>query len=273
MTIRLYAPAKINLRLKVLAKRDDGYHQIDTVMQSISLSDEITIDVAEEGLTVIGPPHLPQGRGNLCYRAAQAFCGVWHVKGGLRIHLNKYIPVQAGLGGGSSDAAAVLVGLNRLFGQPLGLEELTKLAAALGSDVPFFLYGGTARATGRGEVIEPLDDAKPWWLRIIKPPYGLSTPEVYSAWRRGVVVGRDEFFENDLEEAAQAIRPELKFVKQALMDDGAVHAFLCGSGSAVCGLYARRPEGTLLNSSDHKEYVARTITRKEYMLSTFGREC
>jgi len=165
--MRIRAPAKINLSLRVLGKRGDGYHLLDTVMVPIGLYDEITIagnrlgKAGRESLKVTcNHPLVPSGEENLVYRAAALLLGRKGIRGRIRIHIRKRIPVGGGLGGGSSDAAATLRGLNRLFRLGCGRRELLSLAASLGADVPFFIYGRAARATGIGERLRPLGTAR-----------------------------------------------------------------------------------------------------------------
>jgi 4-diphosphocytidyl-2-C-methyl-D-erythritol kinase len=276
VAVRLLSPAKVNLRLEVLGKRADGYHEVDTVLQSIDLCDEITISLSDNNLRLHAPAHLPSGEGNLCYQAAQAFFARLGRVPRATLWLTKRIPVQAGLGGGSSNAAAVLLGLNQLHRHPLSTKELGFLAAGLGSDVPFFLTGGTARARGRGEQIEALPDAGQWWLRIVKPYRGLSTAEVYAAWRPHTgprdIVGGDAYF-NDLEPAARELLPPLVDIYDMLSSDGAERVLLCGSGSAVCGFYPSPPTGTLSLGDGYCEFIARTLTRLEYSRVTAVKEC
>ncbi|MBT9156617.1 MAG: 4-diphosphocytidyl-2-C-methyl-D-erythritol kinase [Firmicutes bacterium] len=276
MAVRLLSPAKVNLRLRILGRRADGYHEIDTVVQSIDLCDEITIALSGSSLRVLAPPHLPSGEGNLCYQAAQVFFARLKRSAHASVWLTKRIPVQAGLGGGSSNAAAVLLGLNHLHENPFNPTELSLLGATLGSDVPFFLTGGTARAWGRGEHVEPLPDARGWWLRIVKPELGLSTAEVYALWRpeKGAadVLADDAFF-NDLEQPAQTLMPALADFYRMLIADGAERVLLCGSGSAVCGFYSKPPAGALPLARGHREFVARTMTRLEYSQATAVKEC
>lgn len=276
MALRLLSPAKVNLRLKVLGKRADGYHEIDTILQSIDLCDEITVALSGSSLRLYAPPHLPSGEGNLCYRAAQAFFARLGSAHQATLWLTKRIPVQAGLGGGSSNAALVLLGLNQLHQNPLNTDDLRLLAAGLGSDVPFFLTGGTARARGRGEQIEALPDARQWWLRIIKPYRGLSTREVYAAWRphkSDETTLPDDTYFNDLEQPAWELMPPLVDIYRMLMADGAERVLLCGSGSAVCGFYSSPPLGTLVRGDGRCEFIARTMTRLEYSRAIAVKEC
>ena len=170
--MQLFAPAKINLSFKILRRRDDGFHKIDTVMAPISLADELTIEPNERGDGLVftsDDPTLPSGEGNLVVRATRSFFGEINQEPQVRIALKKNIPHGAGLGGGSSDAASTLLALNELYRQTLPRARLTNLAAALGSDVPFFLAGGAARCRGRGEIVEPVGPLPSLSLLLLKP--------------------------------------------------------------------------------------------------------
>lgn len=258
--IRELAPAKINLFLQVHGKREDGYHQVSTVYQEVSLYDELELTPANHGIQIsCDAPGLPGGPENLAYRAAELLLPI--APGGVCIRLKKVIPWQAGLGGGSSDAAAVLRGLNKLWGLRLSLAELAELASKLGSDVPFFLLGGTALGTGRGELIEPLARIRRLDLMLVKPPFGLSTPLVYKAYRptyretptleefMGVLAdGQPEtigrYLRNDLEDAACQLRPELARLKERLLKQGALGCLVSGSGSSVFAVLPQNYEAT-----------------------------
>jgi 4-diphosphocytidyl-2-C-methyl-D-erythritol kinase len=181
----LSAPAKINLSLSVLGKRPDGFHAIESHFVTLTLADTLTLaPVSESGIAfTCSDATLPCDGSNLVVRAAQRFHETAGIPAAVRIHLEKKIPHGAGLGGGSSDAAATLRGLNALHGKPLGAETLHALAAGLGSDVPFFLAGGSAICRGRGEIIEPLPFPAPLALLLVKPAFGVPTPWAYSRWR------------------------------------------------------------------------------------------
>ena len=184
--MQLFAPAKINLSFKILRRRADGFHEIATLMAPISLCDELTIEPDESGPGLgfsSDDPTLPAGEENLVVRAARAFFAEIKKEPRVRIELRKKIPHGAGLGGGSSDAASTLLGLNELHEQPLTLPRLTNLAAALGSDVPFFLVRGTARCRGRGEIVEPEASLSRLSLLLLKPEFGVPTPWAYHQWR------------------------------------------------------------------------------------------
>lgn len=245
--------AKVNRSLRVLGKRPDGYHEIDTIFQTVDLTDEIHFFESEEGsrdvsLTIEGAD-LPVDGSNLVLRAAASLRERFGLRHGARIHLSKKIPVGGGLGGGSSNAAAALHGLSRLWDLPATDADLHALAASLGSDVPFFLRGGRALGRGRGEILTPLPDGPEEWLVLVVPPFSLSTAAVYRALSAPALTdpaaptnlggsdsggGADR---NDLEPAAESLRGELKRLRAALSDHGATSARLSGSGSTVFGVF------------------------------------
>lgn len=190
------APAKVNLHLEILRQRHDGYHDIETVFQAIKLFDDLRVTLADQYpggepeilLTVEPRSAAPADEGNLCWQAARHFCREQKVSGRILIHLTKKIPVAAGLGGGSSDAAAVLVACDRLFRTGLDAAQLQKLAAPLGADVPFFIKGGTAMGRGTGTELSPLPAIRTGQFLIVKPPMELRTSEVYSHLKMGLTV-------------------------------------------------------------------------------------
>jgi 4-diphosphocytidyl-2-C-methyl-D-erythritol kinase len=183
--MQLFAPAKINLNFRILDRRDDGFHEIQTLMAPISLGDELVISPNGKGLEfTCDDVTLPSGDDNLVLRAARSFFAEVKKEPRVRIELHKRIPHGAGLGGGSSDAASTLLGLNELHGKPLSLARLTSVAAAIGSDVPFFLTRGPAICRGRGEIVEPVAMALPSLaLLLLKPEFGVPTPWAYRQWR------------------------------------------------------------------------------------------
>lgn len=178
------APAKINLALDVLGLRYDYYHDVDTILHSINLSDSVYIEESEESVFSCNDVDLPCGAGNLAYDAMMLVKRYAGIRRGVRLHLLKRIPAGAGLGGGSADAAAVLRGLNRFWSLGLTRSELVWLAKQLGSDVPFCLFGGAARGTGRGDELEMLPPLPETWLVIVKPPLLISTATAYKAFDR-----------------------------------------------------------------------------------------
>jgi 4-diphosphocytidyl-2-C-methyl-D-erythritol kinase len=182
--LSLPAHAKINLWLRINGKRPDGFHAVDTRMCPIDIADRVDIELLPEGSTQLtcSDTTLPIDETNLALRALRAFEQRTGIVKAWRIHLDKHIPSGAGLGGGSSDAAAVLRGLNELSGSPLSLDDLAQIAASIGSDIPFFLHHRTCDATGRGELVTPIDFPHQFHLVLIKPPFGIPTPWAYKHW-------------------------------------------------------------------------------------------
>jgi 4-diphosphocytidyl-2-C-methyl-D-erythritol kinase len=256
-----FPPAKINLGLNVVRKRNDGFHEIESVMMAIPLYDMLDVVMSEvydrgsihlerTGLSVPG-----DANDDLCIRAYRAFPGheQWP---GVRMHLHKVIPIGAGLGGGSSDGASALRALNELAGEPLSDEGLAAVAARMGSDCSFFLKDGAQEVAGKGEVLEPVDlDLEGYWLALIAPGIHVSTAEVYAntkptgktAGLKDVVQGSDpgkwrDGLVNVMEGYVFHKHPEIKGVKERLYAQGAHYASMSGSGSSVFGIFKERPE-------------------------------
>lgn len=256
------SPCKVNLLLNILGRRADGFHELETVLQPINLCDEIAFERAGTGIALsCNDKTLPTDSGNLVFRAAEKFLKAARISEGVRIHLEKKIPLAAGLGGGSGNAGTTLLALNELFGNPLSPEAMFSIAAGLGSDVPFFLQRRPALAVGRGEQIQPQDafpalEGKAFLL--IHPGFGISTPWAYKSLARfpealngqagrgrklaamlrksDLKTAATEFY-NSLEAPAFEKFPVLKMYKQFLTANGAVAALMSGSGSttfAVC---------------------------------------
>lgn len=244
------AYAKVNLTLAVGEKRPDGYHEVVSVMQRVSLHDTLTAEQTREGITLTcSDPALPSGEENLAHRAASLFFRETGIAGGAALTLEKSIPSQAGLGGGSSDAASVLLALRRLYAPALPDTELETMAAALGSDVPFFIRGGTQLATGRGEVLSPLPPLTDGWFVIVKPTESFSTAAMYRRLDNlppactpplpplqgglpALAAGLFNRFE-----AAIPAGSAVWDIKAQLAAYGALASLLSGSGSAVFGLF------------------------------------
>jgi 4-diphosphocytidyl-2-C-methyl-D-erythritol kinase len=262
--------AKVNLALDVLAKRADGYHEIATVMQTVDLFDRLTLEETPTISLETDDPALPTGEENLIVRAAMLLRKAAGVERGARIRLRKKIPVAAGLGGGSSDAAATLWGLNRLWGLRWARERLLELGVQLGMDVPFFLTGGPALATGRGERLERLSGGGSYALVLVNPRVALSTREVYervpAGWhaeptgaqrvvealrmRNAARVGAA--LTNHLEGFVAPSFPPVRRMKAALMAAGALGAAMSGSGPTVFGV---------ARSLDHARQIRRRVCR------------
>lgn len=257
--MEIQAPAKINLFLDVLCKRTDGYHELRSLMCPIGIHDTVRLScdlAATSGDITVTCPHrlVPSGRANLAWAAAAAFFAETGFSAETMISIDKHIPVGAGLGGGSSDAAAVLTGLNRLFENPLPADRLMKLGLRLGADVPFFIYGQPAIAAGIGEKLSPFSGLPRFNLVLIYPGCPVSTAEVYKklnlALTKNKKIHTKFTFEsgwkadfarqlyNALEPPAMKLCPEISKAKQALMDCGALKALMSGSGSSVFGLFS-----------------------------------
>ncbi len=246
--MEFFAPAKVNLSLRVLRRREDGFHEIESLMCPLSIFDTLDISHREEGGLefTCDDPTIPPGEDNLVVRAAKLFCSSCGFEPRLRIHLTKRIPHGAGLGGGSSDAATTLIGLNRLFETELSPEALSAMAADLGSDIPFFIYQSAAIIRGRGEFVEPVAFPQELPLFLIKPPFGVPTPWAYKHWRDsrevpGVHYEAQEFpwgtLVNDLERPVFEKYLFLADLKTWLLAQPEVAgALMSGSGATVFAL-------------------------------------
>jgi 4-diphosphocytidyl-2-C-methyl-D-erythritol kinase len=247
--------AKINLCLYVLSKRKDGYHQIVSVMQAIDLADKLELIKTASGIKIeCDSSGLPSDRRNLAYQAALVFLKKTKIKGGVKIKLYKKIPLASGLGGGSSNAAFVLKGLNQLYQTDLSEEELSFLGAKIGSDVPFFFSEGQALVKGRGEIVQNIDIFDKYWLVLVKPNFEVSTARIYKALKIGLTTKPKEFnlkirreklsffraissWENHLEMVVLKEYPIIKNIKETLTNLGAIKASMSGSGPTVYGLF------------------------------------
>src|SRR5579884_1531070 len=275
--------AKINLTLDVLGRRADGYHALRSVMQTIALHDTLAVAPRADGRLVFtcDEPELA-GTENLALRAAEVLRRASGARAGAEIELSKTTPVQAGLGGGSSDGATALSALNALWRLGYDHARLTTLAAQLGSDVPFFIHGGTALIEGRGEDVHPLRDAEPFWLVLVKPAIGLSTKDVFGAlrpeeWSDGgatqalvedIEAGRAlafERFSNALEPGVLRAFPAVARAREALLDAGAPVARMSGSGPTVFAPFRRLAEASAvlraLSPGDYTVWLTRTVPR------------
>ncbi|MEK8133028.1 4-(cytidine 5'-diphospho)-2-C-methyl-D-erythritol kinase [Paenibacillus filicis] len=253
------APAKINLSLDVLYKREDGFHEVEMVMTMVDLADRIEMQELPRDTIIISSQagYIPLDEKNLAFQAARLIKERYEVKQGVYIHLDKKIPVAAGLAGGSSDAAATLRGLNRLWKLGIGTSELQRLGAELGSDVPFCVTGGTAVARGRGEVLEPIESPPQCWVVLAKPPINVSTAEVYGKLRAAEIKRhpstkqvieaiRYKRFDdlcgelgNVLEEVTLDLYPEVRQLKEVMTRLGAEGVLMSGSGPTVFGLVSK----------------------------------
>ena len=289
--VRIPAFAKINLRLDILGKRSDGFHELRTIFQTISLHDEIilrTSATARISLVTKGNPSLSAEpvQKNLVYRAVEALRRELRIHQGVEIELEKTIPAGRGLGGGSSDAAAALLGYLRLTGKKLATPRLVEIAASLGADVPFFLFGGRALGVGKGDEIYPLPDIVKQYLLVVSPKeIHVPTPDAYrwlKAKRLGLTKPRENpklwkfcaqcwstqgsGLSNDFERPVFRRHPRLGRIKRELLQRGAAEASLAGSGSAVFGVFpspamARR---AAVGFPHDQTFVCETISRERY---------
>jgi 4-diphosphocytidyl-2-C-methyl-D-erythritol kinase len=246
------APAKVNLFLKVIRKRADGYHDIFSLMQKISLYDELTFSPCSQGIIFHSPgTDLPTDQSNLVVRAAKAIFDYCQYNGGMEITLVKKIPVTAGLGGGSSDAATTLMALNKICSLKLKKKELMKIGSKIGADVPFFIFANTALASGIGDKLNHLGNLSPLHLLLIKPPFEISTKMVYEKLNLALTMEKNNYsiprflklsdiingLQNDLESVSMQMYSELADLKRMLLSHGALGALMSGSGPTVFGLY------------------------------------
>ena len=280
--LKIEGKAKINLTLDILGKRPDGYHEVSMIMQSIALHDTLSLEKMREGIGLkINVPWMKADESNLVWKAAalvQERCGL---KGGVNIRLTKRIPVAAGLAGGSADAAAVLRGMDRLYGLGLSDEELCALGAELGSDIPFCLMGGTMLSTGRGEVLRRLKGMPTAWVVLAKPRVSVSTAWAYQNYdEQGAerhpdnALVEQKIIAQDLKEMAPLLCNVLESVtikkyevieryKQLMLEKGALMSMMSGSGPTVFGLTAKKSEalriaGFLRHATRAEVFVTRT---------------
>ena len=284
-SVRLPAFAKVNLRLHVLGRRPDGYHELRTIFQSITLHDVLELSKLR-GRSIeleIDDPALPNGRENLVYRAIEAMRRELNYRGGIHARLSKQIPVARGLGGGSSDAAAAIIGMLRLTGKKMPLARAVEIGSQLGADVPFFLFGGRALGVNRGDELYPLPDGPKYSVIVVSPnAIAVSTRDAFQwisseltkrksptkissfcalCWSRQEVP-----LANDFEGPVFRRHPRLAAIKRELLRQGATEAALAGSGSAVFGLFrspaqARR---SAFGFPEDQAFVIETINREDY---------
>ena len=285
--LTLKAPAKINLFLRIHNRRSDGYHEIESLMQKIALFDILHLSRQGEGVSLACPGReVPEDRENLAYKAADAFFSDTGITPGVQIVLEKKIPVAAGLGGGSSDAAAVLIGLNRLLAADLEPERLMDIGLHLGADVPFFLQDCSgAVATGIGECLQEVQSIRDYWILLVNPGFAVSTKWAYENFpltsysnpyilARGQLVDAQfsinspllfEKFGNDLEAVTISRYPEIANIKKKLKKAGADAALMSGSGPTVFGLYSEKDEAQRSYVQFAKEYGDNVFLVRPYI--------
>lgn len=293
LSIRSFA--KVNLSLRILGKRPDNFHEIQTVLQTVSLHDQLDFVTTTDGKLVFtcDDPSIPVDDRNLVVKAAEALRERFQASSSCEIHLAKRIPAEAGLGGGSSNAAVTLLALTRLWQLPATHEDLLELAATLGADVPFFIEGGCALATGIGTTLIPLTDPPQQQLLIVVPAVSMSTANAYKALNARALTTSDsvsrlaisrtqaifsdskqwalcDHLENDFERVIFDIEPEIRRVKEALIQAGARCALLAGSGSSVFGIFdsteaLRNAAQVLPQESGWRIFSCVTLSRDEYL--------
>jgi 4-diphosphocytidyl-2-C-methyl-D-erythritol kinase len=294
--INVPAFAKINLGLRVHGRRPDGYHEISTVFQTVSLRDTLSFQAKNDGKLelVCSDPSIPTDESNLVMRAASALRERFGVGRGVSVELEKVIPAGGGLGGGSSDAAVTLAALAALWEVDTNVAELAEIGARLGADVPFFLTGGTALGAGTGTDVRPLEDAPKMHLVVVAPGVHVSTKEAYSALGAPALtkveplvnlsVSRTEadfpdslcgVWSNDFEAVVVRLYPEIGRAREGLVETGAGRVMLSGSGSSVFGVFenkgeASRARETLKAEGGWRVFACETLTRAEY-LAALGR--
>ena len=253
--MKIKAHSKINLTLNVVGKRADGYHDVDMIMQTLDFGDVVHVEKTLSQIEITGTgSSVPYDETNIAHKAAKLFFDVTGIRGGAKIHIEKNIPVCAGMAGGSTDAAAVLKCLNALYGKPLTTKVLAKISAKLGADVPYCIIGGTARAQGIGEVLTPLKPFGKVWTVVVKPCISISTPWAYSSLKYDTMAHPDteaaaiaieegrtsdvySLMANSFEESVFAKYPEISQIKDTLLNMNADGALMSGSGSTVFGLF------------------------------------
>lgn len=272
--------AKINLTLDVLSKRDDGYHDVEMIMQTVSLFDLVIVDKAPSGIVIsTNLRYLPNNEKNIAYKAAQVFFQKTGIRGGVRIMIHKNIPVAAGLAGGSGNCAAVLAAMNMLFNAKLSVDELCEMGAQLGADVPYCLCGGTQLAQGIGEKLTKLTPMPETTVLIVKPPINVSTGSVYEKIdsapienhpdTKGIIAAIEvgdinkisENLCNVMESVTKSMYPVIGGIKQKMLQNGALGALMSGSGPSVFGFFDDYSKAKLSHDSFAHQYKDVFLTR------------
>ncbi|MCJ1750265.1 4-(cytidine 5'-diphospho)-2-C-methyl-D-erythritol kinase [Mammaliicoccus sciuri] len=276
------APAKINLTLDTLYKREDGYHEVEMIMTTIDLNDRLTFECRDDGEIIIDVEHnfVPSDHRNLAYKAAKLMQDRYNIEKGVKISLEKSIPISAGLAGGSSDAAATFRGLNELWGINESLETLSELASEIGSDISFCIYGKTALCQGRGEKITHLPKPPSAWVVIAKPDIGVSTPEIYGALdlenkeevqtqaclkaiENNDYASMCQSLGNSLEKVTMQLYPEVEKLKNTMSNTGVDAALMSGSGPTIYGFVQKERQAkqvyNALMGCCNDVYIARLL--------------
>ncbi|HIV50039.1 MAG TPA: 4-(cytidine 5'-diphospho)-2-C-methyl-D-erythritol kinase [Candidatus Faecalibacterium intestinipullorum] len=278
-SVTVLAPAKLNLALDVVGLLPSGYHDLDMTMQAITLYERVNLHRSQNLTLQMPGSRVAVNDKNTAIKAAMAFFHYTGLLAGVDITIYKSVPVRAGMAGGSADAAAVLVGMNALYGAGLSMSELCALGAGIGADVPFALMGGTCRVQGLGDLLKPLPPCPDCWFTIVMPDYGISTPEAFAAYdrvgssvhpdcaaqeaaiRAGDLAGLCEAAGNALEECSGA--KDTAAIKAALRANGALTALMTGSGAAVFGIFAQESQARAAAEQLKKQYPQVYIARPD----------
>jgi len=286
------AYAKINLSLDVIRRRPDGYHEVKMIMQTVGICDTITISKADDkGIFLkVGDAPLPCDKSNLIYKAAEMVMQQFDIREGVEITLDKNIPIAAGMAGGSSDAAAVFRGMNRLFGLGMSLSEMQKLGVKIGADIPYCVMGGTALSEGIGEILSPLSAPPKAYLLIAKPDIDVSTKFVYEnlhadtlsyhpdvdgmvqALETGDLKGITDRMGNVLETVTEKAYPVIGEIKKLMKAEGAENALMSGSGPTVFGIYRKKDVAEKACAVLQKQKIAKQIFVTEFVLPEYTPE-
>lgn len=286
--ISLLSFAKINLNLRILGKRVDGFHELFTIFQTVSLHDKLSFSKSDDLVLTCNDKSMPTNESNLIIMAGKLLSDKFGIKVGANIELEKKIPFPGGLGGGSSNAAITLLGLSRLWGLDISFEDLCEIGSQIGSDVPFFLYGGTAIGTGRGEKISYIKDFEQKHVIVITPDIEISTPKAFAELNAEDLTNIDSKsilkichddaeqvesghlkFINDFEESIFKIEPRIKQIKEQLLNLGAKSALLSGSGASVFAVFDNENQQQVALSAFESEnnlrkFAVKTVSRQEY---------
>lgn len=285
-TIQMKAFGKVNLGLDVLRRREDGYHEVRMIMQTIQLFDRISIEKKpQEGIWLeTDLPFLPVNENNIAYKAARMLMEEFHISGGLHIKIEKHIPVAAGMAGGSTNGAAVLYGINRICGLGLTKHQLMERGVRLGADVPYCIMRGTVLSEGIGEILTPVAALPDCYILVAKPPVSVSTKHVYEhlrldlikrhpdidgmvkALESGSLSGVASCMGNVLETVTIPEHPEIQQIKKIMISEGAINAMMSGSGPTVFGIFDDKAQGAKARDILRKG----TLAKQVYLVKPFN---
>lgn len=283
--IQMKALAKVNLGLDVIRRREDGYHEVKMIMQTVRLYDRIILEKTQKGISMeTNLSFLPVNEQNIAYRAAKMLMDEFHIQGGLHIKIDKHIPVAAGMAGGSTDGAAVLYGVNKIFELGLTKRQLMERGVKLGADVPYCIMRGTVLSEGIGEILTPVSSLPDCHILIAKPPVSVSTKHVYEnlkldkiekhpdidgmveALRIEDLHGVTQRMENVLETVTIPEHPEIQQIKELMIKEGALNALMSGSGPTVFGIFDDREKGMRARDLLRKS----SLVRQTYLVRPFN---